>query len=133
LTTDGCASSVSKIFSYLSDNDCVRILEMLSEQRQPKIRDLGTRKRYYDCVSKLRKARLITKEKRTNDGSRFELTELGWKLHKSILILRHAANLRWKLKAVDALDEKLPFEQRKKIIESIIPDEDIQNMLLWKT
>ena len=118
---------LSNIFSILSDEDSVKILEMIFEHRQPRIGDFGTRKRYYDRMTRLKKAHLITKKK--NIG--YELTLLGSTLYESFLAIQRAKNLLWNLKALDALDE-VPNEERKKLIEALIPDEAIRKILFEK-
>jgi len=57
-------ASVQRILSILSDVGCVKILDIIYDHRQPKTRDLGTRKWYYEKITKLTKAQLITKEKK---------------------------------------------------------------------
>lgn len=38
-------SSITNVYSILSDEDCVKLLQMISEHRQPKISNLGTPQR----------------------------------------------------------------------------------------
>ena len=129
-------ASLSNIFSILSDEDCVKMLQMIFEHRQPRIGDFGTRKRYYERMARLKKAHLITKKK--NIGYQIkkepghELTDLGSILYESLLTLKHAKNLLWNLKAIDALDEEVPIEERKKLTEALIPDEAIRKILVEK-
>jgi hypothetical protein len=126
-------SSITNTYSILSDEDCVKLLQMISEHRQLKINTLGTRKRYYERLSKIRKAHLIIKKKDRSKGddiSNYELTDLGSSLYESLLTLRRAANLRWRLNAIDALDDRVPIEERIKLIQAIIPDETIRKILL---
>ena len=103
------------------------------EGREGKINTLGTRKRYYERLSKIRKAHLIIKKKDRSKGddiSNYELTDLGSSLYESLLTLRRAANLRWRLNAIDVLDDRVPIEERIKLIQAIIPDETIRKILL---
>ena len=126
-------SSITNIYSILSDEDCVKLLQMISEHRQPKISNLGTRKRYYERLSKIREAHLIIKKKDRSKGddlSNYELTDFGSSLYDSLLTLRRAANLRWSLKAIDALDDRVPIEERIKLIQTLIPYEAIRKILL---
>jgi Fe2+ or Zn2+ uptake regulation protein len=141
------SASVQKIFSILSDAGCVKILDMVYEHRQPKIRDLGTRKHYYDRIAKLTKAHLITKKKRNGKQQLqqqqqkqqqktpankfgYELTDLGVSVYGILRILRRAQDLRMNLEAIDALDESMPHEELNKLIEKLIPDESIRKILL---
>lgn len=138
-------ASVQRILSILSDVGCVKILDMVYEQRQPKISDIGTRKRYYERITKLTKAQLITKEKKngkqhqqqqqkqqktTANEYGYELTDLGLSVYGILMILRRAEDLRMNLEAIDALDESMPHEELNKLIEKLIPDESIRKILL---
>jgi hypothetical protein len=103
--------SISTIFSILSDEDCIKILQMISEHRLPKVDDLSTRKRYFTRLSKLKSANLITAKSKgeAREGSRqtdYEFTDLGSVLYSLYLTIRRAEDLRVNLEAIDALDEK---------------------------
>jgi hypothetical protein len=128
-------ASVQRILSILSDVGCVKILDMVYEQRQPKISD----------ITKLTKAQLITKEKKngkqhqqqqqkqqktTANEYGYELTDLGLSVYGILMILRRAEDLRMNLEAIDALDESMPHEELNKLIEKLIPDESIRKILL---
>ena len=78
-------------------------------------------------------AHLIIKKKDRSKGddlSNYELTDFGSSLYESLLTLRRAANLRWSLKAIDALDDRVPIEERIKLIQTLIPYEAIRKILL---
>jgi hypothetical protein len=128
--------SISTIFSILSDEGCIKILQTISENRQPRVGDLGTRKRYYTRLSKLKKAHLIMKKSKRDaeegishqDG--YELTDLGSILYSLYLTIRRAESLRVNLGAIDTLDESMPQEEVNKLIEALIPDESIRKFLL---
>jgi hypothetical protein len=142
------SASVQKIFSILSDAGCVKILDMVYEHRQPKIRDLGTRKRYYERIAKLTRTHLITKKKRNGKQQLqqqqqqqqqkktpankfgYELTDLGVSVYGILRILRRAKDLHMNLEAIDALEESIPHEELNKLIEKLIPDESIRKILL---
>jgi Fe2+ or Zn2+ uptake regulation protein len=140
-------ASVQRIFSILSDAGCVKILDMIYEHRQPKIRNLGTRKRYYERIAKLTRAHLITKKKRNGKHQQqqqqqqqqqktpankfgYELTDLGVSVYGILRILRRAKDLHMNLEAIDALEESIPHEELNKLIEKLIPDESIRKILL---
>ena len=132
-------ASIQRIYAILPDAGCVKILEMIYEHRQPKISDLGTRKRYYERMAKLKKAHLIIKKKKngkqqqqqtTANGYGYELTDLGLTVYGIAMILRRAEDLRMNLEAIDALDENMPHEELNKLIETLIPDEVIRKILL---
>jgi hypothetical protein len=138
-------ASVQRIFSILSDVGCIKILDMVYEQRQPKKSDIGSRKRYYERITKLTKAQLITREKKNGNQQQqqqqkqqrttaneygYELTDLGVSVYGILRILRRAQDLRMNLEAIDALDESMPHEELNKLIEKLIPDESIRKILL---
>jgi hypothetical protein len=132
---------IPTIYSILSDEDCVKLLQMIFEHRQPKVSDLSTRKRYYTRLSKLRKAHLITKKESSKSmgesGDRlhphqtdYKLTDFGSVIYQSLLILRRADNLSPKLRAIDAFEESgAPYEELDKLIETLIPDETIRKFV----
>jgi hypothetical protein len=137
-----------RVFSILSDVDCVKILDMIYERQQPKLKDLGTRKRYYESMAKLTKAQLITKRKKSGIEQQlqqqkqrqqstaneyeygYEFTDLGLSVYGILMLLRRAEDLHMKLDAIDALDENMPHEELNKLIEKLVPDESIRKILL---
>jgi hypothetical protein len=62
-------SAFSNIFFILSDEDTLRMFLMISEDRQPKADDLGSRKRFYERLSKLREQGLYIKRKISPEGT----------------------------------------------------------------
>lgn len=73
----------SNIFSILRDEDTLRMFLMISEDRQPKTDDFGSRKRFYERLSKLKRAGLVYKKKDLFEG--YQLTTLGTVINKGIL------------------------------------------------
>jgi hypothetical protein len=71
---------------------------MISEDRQPKADDFGSRKRFYERLSKLKSARLVYKKK--DLSGRYQLTPLGTAINKGILTLREISNSRWSIQAL---------------------------------
>ncbi len=122
--------SSSEIFSLLRDEDCVKMLQMIIEHRHPTIGDFGTRKRYYDRLAKLKRARLIAKKNALRAG--YEVTPLGAIMYEGLLTLRRAESLHWNFQALDALDDTVPSEERDKIMETLVPDEALRKLLRSK-
>ena len=120
-------SAFSNIFFILSDEDTLRMFLMISEDRQPKADDLGSRKRFYERLSKLKSARLVYKKK--DLSGRYQLTPLGTAINKGILTLRDISNSRWSIQAIDDLNETIPVEGRNKILEALIPNQNIRDLL----
>jgi hypothetical protein len=89
-----------------------------------------TRKQYYSRLNSLTKSGLIRKEK----GKHF-LTSFGKIVYDAQMRIEKAINNSWKLKAIDSLEtsDNLQLEERLKIIDSIIDDEEIKEILLPKS
>ena len=136
---DASPTFLSYIFTILSDNDSSRMLHIISKRRPLKISDFRTPKRYYERIAKLKKAHLITDKKKNRKHTaedktktNYELTDLGLAVNDSLLTLRRAANVHWGLRAIDAVDGRMPCEERNKLIEKLIHDETIRKILLQK-
>jgi hypothetical protein len=104
---------------------------MISEDRQPKTGDFGSRKRFYERLSKLKRAGLVYKKKDLFEG--YQLTPLGTAINKGILTLREISNFKWSFQAIDVLNETMPVEGRSKIFEALIPNGNVRNLLLGNT
>ncbi len=86
-----------------------------------------TRKQYYSRISALLKTGLISRKSR-----QYNLTSLGKIVYDAQLMIGSAANTFWKLKAIDSLEteHKLPAEERNKIINTLIDNQDIIKILV---
>ena len=122
------SSAFSNIFSILRDEDTLRMFLMISEVRQLKTDDVGSHKRFYERLSKLKRAGLVYKKKDLSGG--YQLTPLGTAINKAILTLREISNLRWTFQAIDALNETMPVEGRSKIFEALIPNGNVRNFYI---
>jgi hypothetical protein len=119
-------TSLSCIFSVLSDNDSLKIIDTIAGRQQDlKIGDFDTPKRYYSRLSKLKKASVIRKK-----GRSYALTSFGSILYNTIQTVKQAHGLQWKLEVLDAIDESLPHTERQSIIESLIPNKLMRNILI---
>ena len=82
-------SSLSSIFSVLSDNDSLKIIDTIASRQQDlKIGDFDTPKRYYSRLSKLKKATIIRKK-----GKSYALTSFGSILYDTIQTVKQAQGL----------------------------------------
>jgi pyruvate/2-oxoglutarate/acetoin dehydrogenase E1 component len=119
-------TSLSSIFSVLSDSDSLKIIGTIASHHQDlKIGDFDTAKRYYSRLSKLKKASIIRKK-----GRSYALTSFGSIVYNIIQTVKQARGLQWKLEVVDAIDESLPHTERQSIIESLIPNKLMRNILI---
>ena len=123
-------SAFSNIFSILGDEGTLRMFLMISEDRQLKTDDFGSRKRFYERLSKLKRAGLVYKKK--DLSGEYQLTPLGTAINKSILTLREISNSKWIFQAINDFNEIIPVEGRSKILEALIPNENIRNLLYKK-
>jgi pyruvate/2-oxoglutarate/acetoin dehydrogenase E1 component len=119
-------TSLSNIFSVLSDNDSLKIIDTIASRQQDlQMGDFDTPKRYYSRLCKLKKATIIRKK-----GKSYALTSFGSILYDIIQTVKQAQGLQWKLEVVDAIDENLPQTERQSIIESLIPNVLMRNILI---
>jgi hypothetical protein len=110
--------SLSDIFSVLSDDDSLKIIQMIVDHRDPKIND-------FEIPSKLKNA-LIIKRK----GKSYEVTAFGSVIYDMIQTVKLAHDLHWKLQVIDAIGDRVPDVERQQIIESLIPDKSIRKTLI---
>ena len=118
-------NSLSEIFSVLSDDGSLRIIQMIVDHRDPKITDFESPKRYYTRLSKLKNA-LVVKRK----GRSYELTAFGLVIYDMIQTVKLAHDLHWKLQVIDAIEARVPDVERRQIIESLILDKSIRKTLI---
>ena len=78
-------------------------------------------------MSALQKTGLIGKKKR-----QYVLTSLGLIVYDAQMIIGRAINTYWKLKAIDSIEtqHKLPVDERNKIINTLIDNQDIVKILV---
>jgi hypothetical protein len=117
--------SLSEIFSVLSDDDSLRIIQMIVDHRDPKITDFESPKRYYTRLSKLKNALIVRRK-----GRSYELTAFGSVIYDIIETVKLAHELHWKLQVIDAIGDRVPDAERQQIIESLIPDKSIRKTLI---
>jgi len=86
-----------------------------------------TRKQFYSRMSALQKTGLISRKNR-----QYVLTSLGMIVYDSQLMIGKATNAYWKLKAIDSLEteHKLPADERNKIINTLVDNQDIIKILV---
>ena len=86
-----------------------------------------TRKQFYSRMSALQKTGLIIRKNR-----QYVLTSLGLIVYDAQMMIGRATNTYWKLKAIDSLEteHKLPAEERNKIINTLIDNQDIIKILV---
>lgn len=86
-----------------------------------------TRKQYYSRLSAMIKTGLIGRE-----NGKYNLTSFGRIVYQAHILIGKAQQSYWKLKAVDAFDSSdnaLSSEERDRLIESLIADNDLKEIL----
>lgn len=86
-----------------------------------------TRKQYYSRMSAMIKAGLIAKA-----NGRYNLTSFGKVVYKAHILIGKGQQSYWKLKAIDAFessDNALSSEERVRLINSLIVDNDLNKIL----
>ena len=89
-----------------------------------------TKKQYYSRISRLTKAGLVKRQK-----GRYFVTAFGKVIYDAQRLLGSAVKNYWKLKALDSLvaNDKVPKQERSKIIDLMISNPQIKEILLSKT
>jgi predicted transcriptional regulator len=86
-----------------------------------------TRKQYHSRISALMKTGLISKRDR-----QYMLTSLGKIVYDAQMMIGRATNTYWKLRAIDSLEteHKIPADERNKITNTLIDNQDIIKILV---
>ncbi|PWU79124.1 MAG: hypothetical protein DLM72_18955 [Candidatus Nitrosopolaris wilkensis] len=123
--------SIANILSAIADDKSLVLFNTIAiagGDSDILITRLGvTRKQYYSRISALVKTGLISRNNR-----QYVLTSLGLIVYDAQLMIGRAINTYWKLKAIDSLEteHKLPAEERNKIINTLIDNQDIIKILV---
>jgi DNA-binding HxlR family transcriptional regulator len=128
------AQALAQVLKLMSDDRSLLILKTIflasgdsSDILRTQVK--LTRKQYYSRISRLTKAGLVNRQK-----GRYYLTTFGKVVYYAQRLVAIAVKNNWKLKAIDSLgmanDYNMPDEERKKIIDQIISDQQIKEILL---
>ena len=131
---DEKSERLAELIKLISDDKSVLILNTIflasgdtSEILRTRLK-LG-RKQYYSRISRLSKAGLVKRQK-----GRYFVTAFGKVIYDAQRLLVSAVKNHWKLKAIDSLkvanDDMFPKEERIKIIELMIGNQQIKKILL---
>jgi len=123
---------VSDILRAISDDKSLLLFDTIalsSGNTDILIRKLGlTRKQYYSRMYALTNAGLITRS-----NGKYSLTSFGKIVYEAQILIGKAKQNYWKLKAIDSIESsghELSSEERCKIINSLIVDNDLKEILL---
>jgi predicted transcriptional regulator len=86
-----------------------------------------TKKQYYSRISAMVRNNLISRKNRL-----YHLTSFGMIVYDAQMMIGRGVSTFWKLKAIDSLetDHKLPMNERNKIINTLIDNQDIIKILV---
>ena len=126
---------ISDTLRALSDDKSVVLFNMaaftLSRDTDAVMTRLGiTRKQYYSRINRLVDAGLVMRK-----SGKYFLTSFGKVVYESQMLVGHAVENYWKLKAIDSIETLLPdkdlsAEERKSLIDNLIKSDNIKNILL---
>jgi len=123
---------VTDVLEAMSDNRSLELFRTIALTRTDSDTLISktklSRKQYYSRMSRLMNAGLI---KRKN--GKYTLTAFGKVIYDiAIATLENAVSNYWKLKAIDSLEmsNELPTEERKKMIDSFIDNQEIKDVLV---
>ena len=123
--------SIANIFSAIADDKSLVLFNTIAiagGDSDILITRLGvTRKQYYSRISALMETGLISRKDR-----QYMLTSLGKIVYDAQLMIGRATNTYWKLKAIDSIETEhsLPGDERNRIINTLIDNQDIAKILV---
>ena len=126
--------SLGNLMKLISDNKSLLIFKTIFLASGDSGENLRTqlnltKKQYYSRISRLTKAGLVKRQK-----GRYFVTAFGRVIYDAQRLLGSAVKNYWKLKAIDSLvvanDNKIPTEERTKIIDLMIGNPQIKEILL---
>ena len=106
----------------LAENDCSSIL--ITKLKL-------TRRQYYSNMERLTEVHIV---RRTN--GKYSLTSFGKVIFSMLLKIETTIKFHWKFKAIDTVmmasagNNELPIEERDRIIDSLIDNQEIKDMLV---
>ena len=126
--------SLGEVIKLISDNKSLLIFKTIFLASGDSGENLRTqlkltKKQYYSRISRLTKAGLVNRQK-----GRYFVTAFGRVIYDAQRLLASAVKNYWKLRAIDSLvvanDNKIPTEERTKIIDLMIGNPQIKEILL---
>jgi len=127
----GVSISIANILSAIADDKSLVLFNTIAiagGESDILITRLGvTRKQFYSRMSALQKTGLISKKNR-----QYVLPSLGLIVYHAQLMIGRATNTIWKLNAIDSIEteHKLPVDERNRIINTLIDNQDIIEILV---
>src|ERR687885_419967 len=128
--TRSCMTSVVKTLKAISKEEALIVLKTIAlgkiDGNIVRGKTKLTNKQYYSRMSALIKAGIVKRK-----SGRYNLTAFGKVVYDAQATIENATNNYWKLKAVDSIEisDELPKEERKKLLENLIDNQQIREIL----
>jgi hypothetical protein len=123
---------MAEVFGAVSDDASLELFKLIAQGNGSTSEVLRgkmtlTRKQYYSRLYRLSHCGLIKRRDNT-----YVLTAFGLVLHDALGTIEAALANFWRIKVADTLDsaEGVPAEEQKKLLETLISDQDIKSILM---
>ena len=124
---------VDNVLAAISDKESLELFRYIASKNgdSDRLRTETnlTRKQYYSRLSRMTKAGLVRRK-----NGKHSLTAFGKVVYDAETTIEKAINSYWKLKAIDSLElsNELPKEERIKLIDNLLDNNDIKEILYSK-
>src|SRR5919109_5069976 len=118
---------VDNVLAAISDKESLELFRYIASKNgdSDRLRTETnlTRKQYYSRLSRMTKAGLVRRK-----NGKHSLTAFGKVVYDAETTIEKAINSYWKLKAIDSLElsDELPKEERIKLIDNLLDNNDIK-------
>ena len=125
------SQTTASVLRTIADDKSLDLFKTISmgmiDSENLKERTKLTRKQYYSRLSRMSKAGLVRKK-----SGKYLLTAFGKIVYDSQLTVDSAILNYWKLKAIDSLEtsSELPKEERTKLIDALLDNQEIKGILV---
>jgi predicted transcriptional regulator len=125
------SQTTASVLRTIADDKSLDLFKTISmgmiDSENLKERTKLTRKQYYSRLSRMSKAGLVRKK-----SGKYLLTAFGKIVYDSQLTVDNAILNYWKLKAIDSLEtsSELPKEERTKLIDALLDNQEIKGILV---
>jgi len=128
------SQTTASVLRTIADDKSLELFKTISmgmiDSESLKEKTKLTRKQYYSRLSRMSKAGLVRKK-----SGKYLLTAFGKVVFDAHLTVDNALLNYWKLKAIDSLEtaNELPKEERAKLIDALLDNQEIKGILVKGT
>jgi hypothetical protein len=121
---------LGKVLKSIADDGSIELFRFIATQKSNsellRSKAKMTRKQYYSRMSRLMNAGLIKRR-----HGKHTLTAFGKVIYEAQITIENAIDYYWNLKAIDSLEmsNDLPVEERKRLVDNLIENDDIREIL----